>query len=160
MDPALPSPSHAQLKDSKTTATDLSRPPVPVNYKRYNKKDVWHFKTHKGRFFFPQSYPCCTSQQFFVVWFQRTVTHSHARCRCCSCISAHIDVIFLAAFCKHTIKLCCTPQDLASLLSLLIMFITLPENRKPPENVRGGFMLADKQMLSDHGENIISSFSC
>lgn len=63
-------------------------------------------------------------------------------------ISVHTDVIFLAAFCKHTIKLCLYSPGHCLLAVVLMMFIALPENRKPPENGR----VADKQMLSDHGE--------
>lgn len=152
--PSQPSP--APLTRSSMAAA-LSRPSMPTNCKRYNEKYGILKPTRKDFFFFQLSSLYLTA--VFMVWFQSTMSHSHAQCRCCSCISAHTDVIFLAAFCKHTIKLCCAPQDLASLLPLLIMFMALPENRKPPEDVRGGFMLADKPMLSDQGENVISSFS-
>lgn len=155
-EPPGSNPSQPLTHSSRTKAAALSRPSMPTNSKRYNGKHGILKPTRKDFF---QSYPRYTSQQFFMVWFQSIITHSHAQCRCCSWISAHTDVIFLAAFCKHTIKLCCAPQDLTSLLPLLVMFIALPENRKPPENVRGGFMLADKQMLNDQGENVISSFS-
>lgn len=152
LDPTPPSPSHTAPEPKQQPSAGPQCPRTPSV-----TMGSMVLKPTRKDFF--QSYPRYTSQQFFMVWFQSIITHSHAQCRCCSWISAHTDVIFLAAFCKHTIKLCCAPQDLTSLLPLLVMFIALPENRKPPENVRGGFMLADKQMLSDQGENVISSFS-
>lgn len=80
-----------------------------------------YFKNCKGRFFSckgkkkPHQNAKEELSLLYIIagfhgFFQRTITPSHTQRQHGGCISVHTDVIFLAAFRKHTIKLClCSP---------------------------------------------------
>lgn len=115
VDPTLPDLLTRSLRLKQPTSAGPERPLTTNGMIR-----KVYFKNGKGRLFSckgkKKKRKCkgklsllCTITGFHV-FFQRTITPSHVQHQHGGCNSVHTDVIFLAAFCKHTITFClCSP---------------------------------------------------